>query len=670
MRLINSFVFKVFLFSLFVQYSYAADYFTIGSTKDEVLEVMGTPADIRDYTYFEVWGYGLSNVTFDNNGRVKSYANSGGNLKITMNRKPTPNQNITSEPSQKHPPYKTAPVSIPKKQTGQDIATQSKPKLPPRLTVNSIKFIDTDGNNFLDGEEKGTVVVTVVNKGQGEAYNVIAELTPKINKIDEPTESVNLRIKKIKIGLINPVNISPGKEVKIELPVTADKTISSGKVSYLVQAKETNGFDSDPVKISFETRQFYPPKLSISDIGIKEIAVVGERNNKIDLGEAIEVKTIVKNKGKGKAKNVKVKIAVDDLNIYLTSDTDFNLGNLAENEWKEIVFSFNITNRYSSGEILPIFAVINEERKEFSKKENLKLTLGKSVKEISEITFKGNEETKPVRPVPVLTVDIEKTIPETKTKNLDAVAVIIGIRNYKNKDVPSVEYALNDAHLVKEYLIKLLGYREGNIIYLENPTKGDFERVFGSGKSHKGELFNYVKANKSDVFVYYVGHGAPDLETKGAYFVPADCHPNFVSLNGYSLDLFYDNLSKISAKNTTVVIDACFSGGSEKGMLIAKASPLVVTPAKGKVAGNINLFTSSSGDEISSWYPEKQHGLFTYFFLKALQGDADKDKNKELTFGEIKSYLDENIPYQARRMYGRTQTPSFIGNESKIMVKY
>lgn len=117
-------------------------------------------------------------------------------------------------------------------------------------------------------------------------------------------------------------------------------------------------------------------------------------------------------------------------------------------------------------------------------------------------------------------------------------------------------------------------------------------------------------------------------------------------------------------------LDACFGGRSERGMLIARASPLAVEPVKGKIPAGINLFTSSSKDEISSWYLEKRHGLFTYFFLKALQGDADKNKDKNLTFAEIRDYLTENVPYLARRMYNRSQSPEFVGEEKIIFVKY
>ena len=120
----------------------------------------------------------------------------------------------------------------------------------------------------------------------------------------------------------------------------------------------------------------------------------------------------------------------------------------------------------------------------------------------------------------------------------------------------------------------------------------------------------------SDVFVYYSGHGAPDLENAslsggqtGAYFVAHDTDPNYAAQTGYSLDQFYKGLDALEAKSVTVVLDACFSGGSDAGMLIQQASPIFISvenPAANLKSGVV--LTSSSGEQISSWYrPQCTH---------------------------------------------------------------
>jgi hypothetical protein len=64
---------------------HSSDYFTIGSTEDEVIRVMGDPDSYRDVSFIKIFEYGMSSVTFEN-GKVKSYDNSDGNLKVKVRK--------------------------------------------------------------------------------------------------------------------------------------------------------------------------------------------------------------------------------------------------------------------------------------------------------------------------------------------------------------------------------------------------------------------------------------------------------------------------------------------------------------------------------------------------------------------------------------------------------
>ncbi len=57
----------------------SADFFTLGSTKDEVLRVQGVPTGVRG----SLWHYGFSSVRFSED-RVAAYDNSFGNLKVRL----------------------------------------------------------------------------------------------------------------------------------------------------------------------------------------------------------------------------------------------------------------------------------------------------------------------------------------------------------------------------------------------------------------------------------------------------------------------------------------------------------------------------------------------------------------------------------------------------------
>ncbi|MEO0090855.1 MAG: caspase family protein [candidate division WOR-3 bacterium] len=526
-------------------------------------------------------------------------------------------------------------------------------RYPPELIITSFSFDDSTGDKdmFLDADEKGRIVLTIKNKGKGIAEDLEVKITP-INQFS----FVNIP-RSIKID-----NINIMEEKRIIIPISAEREVPNQELSLKIEVLEPYfQADAEPVILKFETRKFEPPNLILYDKGVEEGEIVANKSANISL--------VIYNQGKGRAEDVECEVKVPEGVKYLGEVSKFYFGNMEPMAWQKIDFPIFVGARYKE-DSLKINLIIKEKREEFSKNIILSFPLNKPIKRPKEIVFKGKEEMGPyLPPPPTLTVDVDVNIPKTNMDNPYGVAVIIGNKLYEHKDVPDVDYADNDARIVKEYLIKTLGYKEDNIIFILNGKKSDFDKVFGTERDYKGQLYNYVEPNKSDVFIYYSGHGAPDIETKSGYFLPVEADPNYVKITGYPLETFFKNLSQIKARSITVIIDACFSGASERGMLIARASPLTGVVIEKEVKENINLFTSAKEDEISSWYPEKNHSLFTYYFLKGISGDADLDKNREISFGELKEYVSENVSKIARRL-NRKQTPQFRGDEKKIIVKY
>jgi len=531
----------------------------------------------------------------------------------------------------------------------------TKPKIqkyPPVLSF-TVSFDDStgDGDFFLDGEETGLIVLVVKNTGRGIAQDLEIRLTPS-----QQVPYLNIPLTQ-KIDILNLM-----EEKRVIIPVSAGRDIPTAQVELKIEVLEPYfQADAEPKILRFETRKFEPPSLVVYDKGVEEGEIVP--------GKSANISLIIQNQGTGRAENVIGEIKVPPGITYLGEKTIFDFGAMEPGVWQKIDFPIFVGARYQA-ESLKISLTLKEKREEFSKSIPVSFPLNKPIQKPKEIVVKGEERLPPgITPPPTLTVDVDVNIPVSNIEDPDAVAVIIANKHYEDPKVPDVEYADNDARVLKEYLIKTLGYKEENIIFQPNAKKSDFERIFGTEKDYKGKLYNYVKPQKSDVFIYYTGHGAPDIETKSGYFVPTDCHPDYVRLNGYALETFYKNLLQIPAKSITVVIDACFSGASEKGMLIAQASPLVIVPLPKELSGNLNLFTSSGAEEISSWYPEKGHSLFTYFFLKALQGEGDRNRDNTIILGELKAYCTENVSYWAQRLYNRKQTPTFKGDENAVMFR-
>lgn len=69
------------------------DYFTIGSTEEDVLSVMGDPTSLMDVGSTKIYIYGSSRVVFEE-GKVNSYNNSDGNLKIRVKKRTKSNVEV------------------------------------------------------------------------------------------------------------------------------------------------------------------------------------------------------------------------------------------------------------------------------------------------------------------------------------------------------------------------------------------------------------------------------------------------------------------------------------------------------------------------------------------------------------------------------------------------
>ena len=63
--------------------------------------------------------------------------------------------------------------------------------------------------------------------------------------------------------------------------------------------------------------------------------------------------------------------------------------------------------------------------------------------------------------------------------------------------------------------------------------------------------------------------------------------------------------------------------------------------------------SASGGSQTSMVYEEAGHGLFTFYLLKALSGDANIDSDrKNITINELYQYVSKNVTLQSRRKGG------------------
>ena len=133
----------------------------------------------------------------------------------------------------------------------------------------------------------------------------------------------------------------------------------------------------------------------------------------------------------------------------------------------------------------------------------------------------------------------------------------------------------------------------------------------------------------------------------------------------------FDQIISLKPKSVTIFFDTCYSGVSrDEEMLLASAKPLmIVAEEENKMPENFTIFTASQLDQISSGLKEAKHGIFSYYLMKGLEGNADINKDSEITNAELLAYVDENVSEKALDL-GRQQNPSLLGDPDKVLISY
>ena len=253
-----------------------------------------------------------------------------------------------------------------------------------------------------------------------------------------------------------------------------------------------------------------------------------------------------------------------------------------------------------------------------------------------------------------LTSDVDSLIPTSFLTRNDTYALIIGNQNYRfASDVP---YAIHDARVFGEYCKQTLGIPAGNIHIVEDATK---QMIL------EEEFEDWVKTipnrEEKKLIVYYAGHGVPDVKNKNkAYILPTDVRGTNVK-RGIALDDFYAMLGDLQFNQTSVFLDACFSGVNRTNEGVAEGLRAVEIDAEEATlgGGSLIVFSAAKGNETAQGYPEQGHGLFTYYLLKSLQ-----DSFGDITFGDLSDKIATNVSTRSKEMkMHKNQTPATNASE-------
>ena len=247
------------------------------------------------------------------------------------------------------------------------------------------------------------------------------------------------------------------------------------------------------------------------------------------------------------------------------------------------------------------------------------------------------------------TSQVDTIIPQGYKVRYDTYALIIGNQNYRF--VSDVPYAIHDARTFAEYCKKTLGIPTENIHITEDATK---QMIM------EEELEDWISQipyrDDKKLIVYYAGHGVPDIKNKNkAYILPTDVRGTNPK-RGIALDEFYSKLGELAFQQTSVFLDACFSGINRNNEGVSEGLRGVEIEAEDATFGDgsVVVFTAAQGNETAQGYPEEGHGLFTYYLLKELQNTEGI-----VSYGDLSDNIKTNVSGQALQLKMRKkQTPA------------
>jgi LysM repeat protein len=245
----------------------------------------------------------------------------------------------------------------------------------------------------------------------------------------------------------------------------------------------------------------------------------------------------------------------------------------------------------------------------------------------------------------------------------DAVAIIIGIQNYRR--IPKADFANDDAKDFYDYAIRALGIKPENIKLLIDDQADDIEIL----ATFQSWLPLKVRKQKSDVYVFFSGHGLPSEDGKNLYFLTYGTDKQYLDRTALNQQTIVSAIQAAQPKSVTMFIDACYSGQSRTGeTLVASARPISLKQSASIFPPEFTVFSASAPDQLSSSSPELKHGIFSYYLMRGMEGDADENKDGKITAAELQGYVSEMAGRQAMSL-NRRQQPQLIGDSQKTIVE-
>jgi uncharacterized caspase-like protein len=245
--------------------------------------------------------------------------------------------------------------------------------------------------------------------------------------------------------------------------------------------------------------------------------------------------------------------------------------------------------------------------------------------------------------------------------NNDALALVIGVSDYKETNAKAV-YADSDAKVFQDYAIEKLGVPRSRVKTLVNDGADEKDMLLAT----KRWLARAAKQGKTDVYIFFAGHGLASDDGSKMYLLPYDGAPELLDDTAILRDRLFSDVAAANPRSVTVFLDTCYSGTTRGTDMLIASRPIAIRALEQSIPDNFTVMTAAAGDQTAKPLEEAKHGMFSYFLMKGMEGEADADKNNEISAGELHSYVQTNVIQQS----SGSQTPELQGDADRVLVRF
>ncbi len=256
---------------------------------------------------------------------------------------------------------------------------------------------------------------------------------------------------------------------------------------------------------------------------------------------------------------------------------------------------------------------------------------------------------RPSTPTPAMpasdTADRVQT-PSVTFQQPQTFVIAVGISTHRDPQFSARKYAALDAEMVTNYFQTLGGVPASNIRLLHDmkALRPDIEET----------LLDWLPTRvtpDSVVIMFFSGQAkvSPSGET---FLVPYEGGASVSRL--YPLKDLQTALSRLKARQIVFIFDGSVSrlGGDQKGKHKEPQWDLGGNRIV-RLIGTTGLHDGLESEKV-------QHGLFTYYLLRGLKGEADDNLDGEVTLGELSAFLGRSVPPAAKSAFNQEQQPQVL----------